>query len=60
MDCCKCCNDRIPGCHTDCIKYIAQKVEFDEQQRKIREHRHAESDIRLARNDGIRRMMRKD
>ena len=60
MDCCKYCRNRTAGCHVDCIKYIVQKEEFNEEQRKIKEKRYVDSAVRQVRNDGIRRMMRKD
>jgi hypothetical protein len=60
FECCRRCRERVPGCHSNCIKYKATKDTFDEEQRKIKESRWAENEARLARNDGIRRMMRKD
>lgn len=60
FECCRCCSSRKVGCHSDCVKYKARKYEFDEEQRKIKEMRYAENEARQVRNEGIRRMMRKD
>lgn len=60
FECCMNCRERRPDCHGSCIKYKVAKDAFNTRQQKIRESKWADREPRLARNDGIRRMMRKE
>ena len=35
ITCCRECNERYPGCHDKCPKYLAQKQNMDEQREKV-------------------------
>lgn len=60
FECCRVCRSRTPECHADCVKYKVAKDAFNTRQQKIRESKWADREPRLVRNDGIRRMMRKE
>ena len=60
FECCMNCQQRTPECHGSCIKYKVAKDSFNQRQQTIKERKLADRESRLARNDGIRRMMRKD
>ena len=59
ITCCYKCQDRVVGCHSNCEKYKAEKVDHDQQIALIRERKKQESDITTSIVDSIRRRERR-
>lgn len=47
IKCCKDCNDRYPGCHSHCARYINEKAE-DEAQKEQQRQRQFEEHLRYS------------
>lgn len=47
IKCCKDCNDRYPGCHSHCVRYINEKAE-DEAQKEQQRQRQFEEHLRYS------------
>ena len=56
ITCCKDCQERHPGCHATCEKYIKQKAEHDERTAEYRKE-HSVNSVDYQKFDGIYKAM---
>lgn len=57
ITCCKDCQERFPGCHGSCEKYIQQRAELDAAKAELRKKHDINKGLNEFRYDGINKVM---
>jgi hypothetical protein len=53
---CKDCTERVVGCHSTCEKYLKEKAEYAEENKKIYKEHYKENIMADVKKKGIHRM----